>query len=731
MIGRWYSQLAAYDLDITYVSGKSQVTADPLSRLMKARLTVIPAPADHAGHATAKALSHQSDRKGNNAWRGVSDVQGCWIQAMPAGLKGLSDSRWKEVQSMVINQVNESKLARNIPRSVWASHQRADQVLGPIFHHLTATGKTAKQAPPALRAVSQSYQVKNGVLLYRSPKHLGVQPLSDGWVVAVPRSLQLRVIEECHGDGMHGHRGVMKTVYAIRQRYFFRKMRSLVTAYINKCESCIRAKSYVDASDLPFEPMIASKPFAAISVDLYSPGEVLEGGWKYIMTTVDLCTRWVQFVPLRTKLPAEVMVCLCRTWFHFHGIPEFILSDRGKEFMGVMSTVCSLLGIKQIRTTPYHPQTNGLCEIQHKSLTHELRIRSQRKTSPTWLDLVTEIQFSLNITKADEEPHLSPFELVFGRMPRLSSADVAFPAESVVRSATYKELQQYQERQVRQLQHLRFLSAEQQLERKETNKSKHDRRRKPAQKEKLKRGMLVHIQKPTRNMRKLMYQWTAPEYLIQSVSSSTCNLKPLVSTAGREGKTPDVVTVNQSRIKMQGKPPCGFWIGCRVLKKFGDVEYMGTVDEVIKDEGKTYYHVVYADFDEEELDMGELWDHVIYHPELDAAKDGLQQLGLPDEGSYVLFAADYAPRIGRVVEKRPTQAKQLVVQMWRPKQPRSGKADLTTARYETRDSAEEPDRRSISMAQVKVMNLHLNEDQCLDPQSQIPVRKALKWWRRR
>ena len=101
---------------------------------------------------------------------------------------------------------------------------------------------------------------------------------------------------------------------------------------------------------------------------------------------------------------------------------------------------------------------------------------------------MTEIQFSLNITKADEEPHLSPFELVFGRMPRLSSADVAFPAESVVRSATYKELQQYQERQVRQLQHLRFLSAEQQLERKETNKSKHDRRRKPAQKEKLKRA---------------------------------------------------------------------------------------------------------------------------------------------------------------------------------------------------------------------------------------------------
>ena len=33
MIGRWYSQLVAFDLDITYVSGKSQLVADPLSRL--------------------------------------------------------------------------------------------------------------------------------------------------------------------------------------------------------------------------------------------------------------------------------------------------------------------------------------------------------------------------------------------------------------------------------------------------------------------------------------------------------------------------------------------------------------------------------------------------------------------------------------------------------------------------------------------------------------------------
>ena len=35
IIGRWYASLTAFDLDITYVSGKSQLVADPLSRLFK------------------------------------------------------------------------------------------------------------------------------------------------------------------------------------------------------------------------------------------------------------------------------------------------------------------------------------------------------------------------------------------------------------------------------------------------------------------------------------------------------------------------------------------------------------------------------------------------------------------------------------------------------------------------------------------------------------------------
>ena len=45
------------------------------------------------------------------------------------------------------------------------------------------------------------------------------------------------------------------------------------------------------------------------------------------------------------------------------------MSDQGTEFTGdVIAVMCKLLGIEKIRTTPYHPQTNGSAERVHQTL---------------------------------------------------------------------------------------------------------------------------------------------------------------------------------------------------------------------------------------------------------------------------------------------------------------------------------------------------------------------------
>ena len=56
------------------------------------------------------------------------------------------------------------------------------------------------------------------------------------------------------------------------------------------------------------------------------------------------------------------------------GAPARLLSDRGASFMSsVIEEMCKILGIKQLQTMPYHPQTDGLVVRSHQMIMHMIR----------------------------------------------------------------------------------------------------------------------------------------------------------------------------------------------------------------------------------------------------------------------------------------------------------------------------------------------------------------------
>ena len=68
MIERWYAHLAAYDLDLTYVTGKSQVVADPLSRILKASVRAVESPLDPRMYVSARILSRSAALRNSETW---------------------------------------------------------------------------------------------------------------------------------------------------------------------------------------------------------------------------------------------------------------------------------------------------------------------------------------------------------------------------------------------------------------------------------------------------------------------------------------------------------------------------------------------------------------------------------------------------------------------------------------------------------------------------------------
>ncbi len=95
------------------------------------------------------------------------------------------------------------------------------------------------------------------------------------------------------------------------------------------------------------------------------------------------------------------------------GVPATILTDQGPNFLSkVMDELCSKLAISRLKTTPYHPETNGQLERLHATLKAVLRKSVEHKRDwPSVLDLA--VYYLRNM------PHsrsgYTPYELVFGK----------------------------------------------------------------------------------------------------------------------------------------------------------------------------------------------------------------------------------------------------------------------------------------------------------------------------
>lgn len=87
-----------------------------------------------------------------------------------------------------------------------------------------------------------------------------------------------------------------------------------------------------------------------------------------------------------------------------------------------MESICKQLGVKQIQTTAYHPQTDGSCESRNKTIIDI--VASYVKEDPTdWDRYLKFATFAYN-TSVHSSFDDTPFYLLYGR-------DVVEPADPV------------------------------------------------------------------------------------------------------------------------------------------------------------------------------------------------------------------------------------------------------------------------------------------------------------
>ena len=139
-------------------------------------------------------------------------------------------------------------------------------------------------------------------------------------------------------------------------------------------------------------------------------------GKIYILVVCDYATRYQEAIPMHSidaEHVAEELVKL----FARVGVPSEILTDQGSNFVSqLLAEVYHLLHIKPIRTTPYHPQTDGLVERFNQTLKAMLR-RTAREEGKDWDKLLPYLLFAYREVP-QSSTGFSPFELLYGRPVR-------------------------------------------------------------------------------------------------------------------------------------------------------------------------------------------------------------------------------------------------------------------------------------------------------------------------
>ena len=268
--------------------------------------------------------------------------------------------------------------------------------------------------------VPMSYYIKNGILM-RKWRPYDV-PADDEWAVyhqiVVPKSYRHEILSIAHESPMSGHLGINKTYHKIINHFYWPGLKSDVSKYCKTCHTCqMVGKPNQTIPKAQLQPIPAfDEPFNRILIDCVGPLPRTKSGNEYLLTIMCTSTRFPEAIPLRNIETKSIVKALIKC-FTFVGLPKSVQSDQGSNFKsGIFQQVMHELGIKQYRSSAYHPESQGALERFHQTLKNMIRSYCF-DTEKDWDEGIHLLLFAVR-ESVQESLGFSPFELVFGHSVR-------------------------------------------------------------------------------------------------------------------------------------------------------------------------------------------------------------------------------------------------------------------------------------------------------------------------
>ncbi|KAK3524702.1 hypothetical protein QTP86_000982 [Hemibagrus guttatus] len=327
---RWAAQLAAFDFELRYCSGRSNRNADALSQ------------------------------------QGPSS-QGELEQLLP----GTSLTATVK-QAGVTTGVGSQAAVTVLPNLAvdMQSLQKEDPVIGEAlrfwWHGVPPSTEEHQQLPRAVVNLLRRWShlgEQDGVLLRHVFRFDGGEEVLQ---VVLPPVLHHEVLTLLHQE--HGHQGVERTTELVQQRCYWPGLTADVAQWCRECERCQAAKDTQLHPSSFIGHLLASMPNEILTID-FTVFKPTRSGLENVLVMMDVFTKYTMAVPTRDQRAETVAQVLVIEWFYKFGVPSQIHSDQGRNFeSSLVQQLCALYKVEKSRTTPFHPAGNGQCDRFNRTL---------------------------------------------------------------------------------------------------------------------------------------------------------------------------------------------------------------------------------------------------------------------------------------------------------------------------------------------------------------------------
>ena len=409
---RWVAALSAYDFTMKFRSGSSNRDADALSRLPG----VTPEETGDYQEVGTDVV---------NAICQCSQVCHQFIDTVSFSTQVIPDDEQDSFDVVIHNRA-------------WRRKQQEDPIIGNFLRFVTNKEKPDVDtvATPEGKTLLREF---DHLVVRRGTLYRHVQDDEDTYQLVLPSKYREEALRRSHDH--NGHFAKERVLNILKDRFYWPKMSSDVDAWLAKCQRCIMRKKIPGVA--PMVSIHSSQPLEIVCMDFLT----LEAskGFGHVLVITDHYTRYAVAIPTRNLTAKTTAQVFFNDFVAHYGIPKRIHSDQGANFTGkLIKELCQLTGMAQSTTTPYHPMGNGTTERFNRTLLGMLGCLEPHQKHD-WKSHINSLVHSYNCTK-HESTGFSPFQLMFGRKPRLA-IDAAFGLTTDVEQKSYhgyvKDLQEH------------------------------------------------------------------------------------------------------------------------------------------------------------------------------------------------------------------------------------------------------------------------------------------------